>query len=195
MLSAIRSGAVDGIESYAVTVEVDAAGGLPHFAIVGLPASAVKESRERVSAALVNSGFVLPSRRLTINLAPADVRKEGTAFDLPIALGILAASGQIRADLPALSRAVFMGELGLDGTLRSVRGVLAVARSLQGERLLVVPPANALEAALARSVEVVAPATLADLVTQLRRDALVKFVAQAPAPGSEIGVDFRDVVG
>src|SRR3954468_1189791 len=95
MLAAVRSAALIGIDAYDVIVEVDAAPGLPQFTIVGLPAGSVKESRERVGAALVNSGFALPPRRHTINLAPADIPKSGTAFDLPIALGILAATHQL----------------------------------------------------------------------------------------------------
>ena len=97
MLAAIRSAAVIGIDAYDVTVEVDAAQGLPQWTIVGLANGAVKESRERVGSALVNSGFTLPPRRITVNLAPADTRKEGSAFDLPIALGILVATGQLAA--------------------------------------------------------------------------------------------------
>src|SRR5918998_813435 len=97
MLAAVRSAAVLGIEAYDVTVEVDAAPGLPNWTIVGLPAGAVKESRERVGAALANAGFKLPPRRITVNLAPADVRKEGTAFDLPIALGVLVGTGVVNA--------------------------------------------------------------------------------------------------
>src|SRR5688572_33023733 len=119
MLAAVRSAAVIGIDAYDVTVEVDAAHGLPQWMLVGLPAGAVKESRERVSAALANSGFVVPPRRVTINLAPGDQRKEGTLFDLPIALGFLAATGQL--DPEALSTVVAVGELGLDGTLRPIR--------------------------------------------------------------------------
>src|SRR6185312_17569839 len=111
MLAAIHSAAVLGIEAYDVTVEVDAAQGLPQWTIVGLPAGAVKESRERVGAALVNSGFVVPPKRYTINLAPADRRKDGTAFDLPIALGILVATGQLRAE--SVEQIVAVGELGL----------------------------------------------------------------------------------
>ena len=97
MLAAVSSAAVVGIDAYAVTVEVDSAQGLPQWTIVGLPVGAVKESRDRVGAALVNSGFTLPPRRITVNLAPADVRKDGTAFDLPIALGVLVATGQLPA--------------------------------------------------------------------------------------------------
>src|SRR3990172_5496187 len=126
MLAAIASAAVVGIDAYHVLVEVDVAAGLPQWTIVGLPAGAVKESRERVTAALANSGFQLPPRRVTVNLAPADTRKDGTAFDLPIALGLLVATGQI---LPAaVERIVALGELGLDGSLRPVRGVVPVAR-------------------------------------------------------------------
>src|SRR3954468_8904349 len=111
MLAAVRSAALVGIDAYDVIVEVDAAAGLPQWTIVGLAASAVKESRERVGAALVNSGCEVPPRRFTINLAPADTRKEGTAYDLPIALGILVATGQLNAD--ALKDRLFVGELGL----------------------------------------------------------------------------------
>ncbi|HZF73884.1 MAG TPA: magnesium chelatase domain-containing protein, partial [Gemmatimonadaceae bacterium] len=123
MLAAVRSAALVGIDAFDVIVEVDAAQGLPQWTIVGLAASAVKESRERVGAALVNSGFLVPPRRITVNLAPADVRKEGTAFDLPIAIGILVATGQLAAQ--PLERRMFVGELGLDGALRTMRGALS----------------------------------------------------------------------
>ncbi len=184
-----------GVESYDVTVEVDSAQGLPHFAIVGLPVGAVKESRERVSAALVNSGFVLPARRITVNLAPADVPKNGTAFDLPIALGVLAASGQIKQGLGALGNAVFMGELGLDGSLRSVRGVLSVARRLTKDLVLVVPPANATEASLARSVSVSSPATLRAVVEELCANALFNLSSPATPVVTRSDVDFNEVAG
>src|SRR5437764_9376742 len=113
MLAAVRSAALIGIDAYDVIVEVDAAAGLPQWTIVGLAAGAVKESRERVGAALLNSGFEVPPRRITVNLAPADVRKEGSAFDLPIAVGILIATGQL--DPEATLNRTFVGELGLDG--------------------------------------------------------------------------------
>jgi len=128
MLAAVRSAAIVGIEAYHVLVEVDVAPGLPQWTIVGLAAGSVKESRERVSAALLNSGFQLPPRRVTVNLAPADVRKDGTAFDLPIALGLLIGTGQLAAE--SVERIVALGELGLDGALRPVRGALPVARLL-----------------------------------------------------------------
>src|SRR3954465_11340365 len=125
MLAAIRSPAVFGIDAYDVCVEVDVAQGLPHWTIVGLPAGEVKESRERVVAALANSGFVLPPRRITVSLSPGDSRKVGTGFDLPIAIGLLIGIGQL--DAATVSRAVFLGELGLDGAIRGVRGALSVA--------------------------------------------------------------------
>jgi len=167
MLAAVRSAAVLGIDAYDVLVEVDVALGLPMWTIVGLPAGAVKESRERVSAALVNSGFVVPARRVTVNLAPADVRKEGSAFDLPIALGFLAATGQL--DPSALEEVVAVGELGLDGTLRPVRGALSVARRLadaggrrrtgSGGPTLILPQPNVTEASLVSRLSLSAPAT------------------------------------
>lgn len=120
MLSQVMSSAVQGVEAYRVDVETSLANGLPHFATVGLPDNAVKESRERVEAAIKQSGFTYPYRRVTINLAPADVRKVGSAFDLPIAVGILAASGQVSS--AGLEGYVFVGELSLDGSVRPVRG-------------------------------------------------------------------------
>lgn len=169
MLATVHSAAVLGIDAYEVAVEVDCAQGLPQFTIVGLAAGAVKESRERVSAALVNSGFLLPARRTTVNLAPADRKKEGTAFDLPVALGLLVATGQLAAESVAGLTAV--GELALDGTLRPVRGVLSIARlvALQGDRTLVVPPGNLREAQLVAGVRLASPETLGALVGDLRR--------------------------
>ena len=177
MLATVHSAAVLGIDAYEVAVEVDCAQGLPQFMIVGLAAGAVKESRERVSAALVNSGFTLPARRTTVNLAPADTKKEGTAFDLPVALGLLIATGQLPAESVAGLTAV--GELALDGTLRPVRGVLSIARlpGLQRERTLVVPPGNLREAQLVSGIRLASPETLTALVADLRRQSL----ASAPA--------------
>ena len=154
MLARVRSAAVLGIEAYPVEVEVDLTNGLPCFATVGLPHGAVKEGRERVTAALVNSGFEFPLRRITVNLAPADVRKDGSAFDLPVALGILVASGQVAE--PGLADQLFLGELGLQGDLRPVRGALslAVAARQAGARGLILPQANLAEAAVVDGLEV-----------------------------------------
>lgn len=174
MLAAIRSAAVLGVDAYDVTVEVDAAKGLPQWTIVGLAAGAVREAKERVAAALSNAGFVLPPRRYTINLAPADQRKDGTAFDLPIALGVLVATGQL--DPSAVADVAALGELGLDGALRAVRGVLPVALHLaratahHDRRLtLIIPPANAWEARVVSPLPSVSPPTLGALVQALQR--------------------------
>jgi magnesium chelatase family protein len=196
MLACVRSAAVAGIEAYPVAVEVDCAQGLPQFTVVGLAAGAVKESRERVSAAIVNSGFVMPPRRTTVNLAPADRRKEGTAFDIAIALGLLVATGQLAAG--AVERVAAIGELALDGAIRPVRGVLPVARLWAGDDnlQLIVPSANVQEAQLVSGIRLAAPRTLHDLVEQLRRGQLA-----APEPKGENtpamseAPDLRDVVG
>lgn len=197
MLAAIRSAAVIGIDAYDVTVEVDAAQGLPQWTIVGLPVGAVKESRERVGAAIVNSGFTLPPRRVTVNLAPADMKKEGSAFDLPIALGILVATGQLA---PAtVENRIFVGELSLDGAMRNIRGALSVARHVGrscSSAVLVVPPANHLETGRVTNITIAAPATLRELVMQLRDDDLITARAPETLVGSRAyDVDFADVVG
>jgi magnesium chelatase family protein len=206
MLAAVRSAAVIGIDAYDVLVEVDVALGLPAWTIVGLAAGAVKESRERVSAALANSGFAVPPRRVTINLAPADVRKEGTAFDLPIALGFLAATGQL--DPESLATIVAIGELGLDGSLRPVRGTLSVARRVAGSGrrrrtaaggvTLVLPPPNVPEASLVTRLPLSAPATLIEIVAQLEAARLEPpraADATSRAPADVELVDLADVVG
>ena len=196
MLAAVHSAAILGIEAYDVTVEVDAARGLPAWTIVGLPAGAVKESRERVGAALVNSGFTLPPRRVTINLAPADVKKEGTAFDLPIALGVLVATGQLAPD--PLAAIIAVGELGLDGSLRPVRGALPIARRAAQRRhaTLVLPPGNVAEAALVSAVPLCTPPNLAALIAALHERRLVPADVPPPAnPHDPQAPDFADVAG
>ena len=196
MLAAIHSAALVGIDAYDVTVEVDAAPGLPQWTIVGLAAGAVKESRERVGAALLNSGFDVPPRRITVNLAPADVRKEGSAFDLPIAIGILIATGQL--DRETVRDRMFVGELGLDGGLRAIRGALSISRHALRAKLsvLVLPPANVSEAARVSELNLTAPATLRDLVHDLRADSLSRPAhAITISPDHDDAVDFADVVG
>jgi magnesium chelatase family protein len=165
MIAEIRSGAVLGIDGFGVTVEIDLAAGLPSFTIVGLPNAAVRESRERVTSAIKNNGFKLPQKRITVNLAPADVRKEGAAFDLPIAIGILAASGQTSAAVSSAS--IILGELALDGRLKPVKGILPIALFARerGARRLVVPEANGAEAAVVTGIDA---APCADLREALR---------------------------
>jgi magnesium chelatase family protein len=154
MLAFTRSVGLVGISAFQVNVEVDSARGLPTFTIVGLPDNAVKESRERVQAAICNTGFSLPSKKLTINLAPAGRKKEGAAFDLPIAVGLLAASGFVPRD--RASRYAYLAELALDGSLRPVRGVLPMAAGLNGQGIegFIVPASNAGEAVIASPVPV-----------------------------------------
>ena len=195
MLATVRSAALVGIEAYDVFVEVDAAPGLPQWTMVGLPVGAVKESRERVGAALINSGFKLPPRRITVNLAPADRRKDGTAFDLPIALGILVATGQL--DAGSVDRIIFAGELGLDGAMRSIRGALPIARhaASSGATALVLPAPNLCEAGRVTRVRLSAPADLRELASSLMNGGLhiservLHDAATTDAP------DFADVVG
>ena len=168
MLARVTSLAVLGVNAYPVQVEVDLAPGLPAFTTVGLPEGAVRESKERVRAALANSGFVFPVNRITVNLAPADVRKEGAGFDLPMALGILAATGAV--PLESLEGLGVVGELALDGNLRPVRGALpmAVAASGDGFSSLIVPASNAAEAAVVEGVEVLAATSLLEVVAHLQ---------------------------
>ena len=146
MLARVFSASVYGIEARPVIIEADVRKGMPGFQIVGLPDSTVRESRERIGSAIRNSGFELPNRKITINLAPADFKKEGSAFDLPIAIGILAATGQL--DRNHLHNALIVGELGLDGAVKKVRGMLALAIhcSETGWAKMVVPEANQSEA-------------------------------------------------
>ena len=154
MLSGVATFAIIGIDSSEVTVEVDLRRGLPGFAIVGLPDRAVREAKERVRAALLNSGLDFPQQRITANLAPADLRKAGPSFDLAIAVAVLAATEQVPAE--RLGEYAVCGELSLGGTLRPIHGAVAVAAGARraGYRRLIVPVENAGEAALVPDVEV-----------------------------------------
>src|SRR5437763_2972029 len=196
MLAAVRSAAVLGVDAFDVTVEVDCTRGLPPWMIVGMAAISGKDSRERVSAALANSGIEIPQRRITVNLAPADVAKTGTAFDLPIAVAVLVAFGVIEPE--RVRDAVFLGELGLDGSMRPVRGVLSVARRLlqQGpRRMLVLPRANLAEASLVRDLAMCAPASIAELVDWLRAGDLPRADRLTAIVSDTVAADFSDVVG
>jgi magnesium chelatase family protein len=176
-LAVLRSRALTGLEAPEVTVEVHLGNGLPCFTIVGLPDTEVRESRDRVRAALLNSRFEFPSRRITVNLAPADLPKESGRFDLPIALGILAASNQLPAD--QLARYEFAGELSLSGALRPVRGALAMTwRAARHGRAFVLPAASAPEAALVSDAEIYAAESLLAVCGHLRGEERL-----APYPG------------
>jgi len=198
MLAKVYSCAVIGLEGAIVEVEVDTANGLPSFVVVGLPDAAVQESRERVQAAIRNAGFYFPAKRLTVNLAPAALRKEGPAYDLPIALGVLAAAGQILPE--ALAGALVMGELSLDGSVRHVRGILpmtALARGA-GYRTVFVPAEDAPEAALVPEVTVIPVANLAQLVNHFSGVETIAPLTLTPelnpAP-TFIPTDFREIKG
>ncbi|HEY9854320.1 MAG TPA: YifB family Mg chelatase-like AAA ATPase, partial [Stenomitos sp.] len=169
MLAKAQSGAVLGVDAYVVEVEVDIATGLPAFTVVGLGDTGVQESRERVKSAIRNSGFAFPPLRITCNLAPADIKKAGPSFDLPISVGILAASDQVVPE--RLAATMFIGELSLDGALRPVSGVLpiALAAARAGFKTLVVPSANAPEAALVSELTVYGAESLVQVVGLLNR--------------------------
>jgi len=164
MFSRVYSAAILGVDAYIVEVETDLDNKLPSFTTVGLGEGAVKESKERVSSALKNSGYFLPQKRVTINLAPADIRKEGTAFDLPIAIGILGADGRILLD--RFNDCVMVGELSLDGVLRHVPGILPITLAVRskGIRGIIVPKDNAKEAALVDGIDVYPAGCLNDVI-------------------------------
>lgn len=197
MFVQVDTGTVRGVDAFRVRVEVNLSAGLPCFTVVGLAQGSVREGRERVAAALRNSGFRLPSRRITINLAPADVRKAGTAFDLPIALGILAAAGHVPVE--ALTRHAFLGELGLDGRLRPVSGVLSVALRCASDGVtgLIVPRGNAEEARLVSELDVRSAQCLGDVVAHLRGEAPLEATPPRldPARPEDRGLDLADVRG
>ncbi len=198
-LAQVHSRALDGLQAAPVSVEVHLANGLPSFSLVGLAETEVKEARERVRAALLNSGLGFPhNKRIVVNLAPAELPKEGGRFDLPIALGLLAASGQI--DASPLAGLECAGELSLAGELRPVRGALAMSLALRREaspRQLVLPTASAAEAALVQGVTVWQASHLLDLVAALQpgSDAPLSRAA-APPPGPALAApDLRDIKG
>ncbi|HHX95648.1 MAG TPA: YifB family Mg chelatase-like AAA ATPase [Clostridia bacterium] len=177
MIATVGSCCTRGIEGDLVQVEVDVSQGLPGFFICGLPDASVKESKDRVRAAVKNSGFTFPLRRITVNLAPADIKKIGSHFDLPIAVGILAASEQI--PLNSLKDVFLLGELSLQGELRKANGVLPMALGLQEKipgALLAVPPENCREAALAKNLRITAPYNLADLVAILNKEKVLDLI-------------------
>ena len=192
-ITSMGSFALDG---FVVTVEADLSGGLPSFEVVGLPDNAVKESRDRVRSALKNTGFTFPVSRITVNLAPADIRKTGPVYDLPVLLAILSASGQLPAPGP---ESAFLGELSLDGAVRGAAGVLtmALAARARGVRRFFVPADNAREAAAVEGLEICAVHTVAELAAHLRGETPLVPVPPTPfdAQPDETLPDFADVCG
>lgn len=198
MLAKTHTLGLIGLDAHPVDIEVDVANGLPQTVLVGLPDSAIKESKERVRSGIKNSGFRYPADKITVSLAPADIKKEGALYDLPIAMGILAASKQIQPAL--LEEYWFAAELALDGRLRPVKGVLAMAQALSTHRIrkLVLPVANAPEAALVEGIQVFGFKTLTDLIEGLHNPETLKpFCGPGAAayPGSADEPDFADVKG
>jgi len=199
MLARIWSASLIGIDAVKVGVEIDIAGGLPGIVIVGLPSIEVQESKERVKAALKNAGYVFPVRKVVINLAPADLRKEGPSFDLPISIGILAASEQVNLQL--LGDLLFLGEVSLDGLLRPVAGVMAIAAAARqlGIKGLVVPADNAREAAVVKGVEVYGfkhLSEVADFLNEPQRYQPLQIDGiQELARSQFSGLDLKDVKG
>jgi magnesium chelatase family protein len=196
VLACLRTAAVFGIDACPVHVEVDVSFGFPSFTMVGLPDASVRESRDRVRSAIRNSGFEFPPHRITVNLAPADVRKAGASFDLPIALGILAAQGIVeRRHIVDL---VLLGELSLDGSIHATRGVLPIAAAAKRDGVagILLPTSNAGEAAVVRGLDVVPVASLVDAVQALNDPASRKAViaVQPPAPARAFA-DLADVRG
>ncbi|MBN1234045.1 MAG: YifB family Mg chelatase-like AAA ATPase [Candidatus Coatesbacteria bacterium] len=198
MLAKCQSASLFGLDAYIVDVEVDISPGLPQFSIVGLPDGAVKEAKERVRAAIINSGFIFPIKKITVNMAPADLRKQGTSYDLSIALGILAASRQIPSE--KLSDSVILGELSLDGTVKEIHGALAIASSINGENIksLIIPSSNAKEAALSGNFSVYPVDTLVqtiDFVSESEEILPISIDADKLLEESSFYLDFAEVRG
>lgn len=203
MIASVRTGSLNGLEAYPVTVEVDLSAGLPGLTIVGLPDAMVNESKERVKAAIKNSGFAFPLKKVVINLAPADLKKEGTGFDLPLCLGILIAS-EFLTPTDFLKETCFIGEVSLEGSLRRVNGALSMAlmAKKEGYQYLVVPEENVQEASLVDGVEVFGLSHLKDLPVlmlhppsfskPIDREALLR---QATGNSQRCAVDFADIKG
>jgi len=199
MLAKVLSSALLGIDAILIDVEVDIAQGLPQLATVGLPDGAVKESKDRVKAALKNSGYEFPNRKITVNLAPADVKKEGASFDLPISIGILAATGVIRRD--KLARYVLLGELSLDGGVKPVRGCLPIAVAAREMNLagIIIPQENVCEGGVVEGIEVIGVTELSQVVDFLNGTLDIPpyraDIDSLFSQGGEVGDDFSEVKG
>lgn len=198
MHTKISSATTIGVNAYEVEVEVDLSFGMLQFNIVGLPDAAIKESRQRVAAALKNCGIKLPERKITVNLAPADLKKEGSLFDLPIAVGILQAGEYITIDKQFLQETLFLGELSLDGTIKSVKGILPVAYDAlkMGKKRIILPHANAQEAALIKPLEIIGVESLTQLINYLRKEIVIQPTPHIlPENVTLHDLDFADVTG
>ena len=197
MLSKVLSAATFGIDAVRIVVEVDSGQGLPGFTMVGLPDAAVRESYARVRSALANCGLLFPNKFITVNLSPADVKKEGSAYDLPIALGILHAGEYLRDE--HLEGRLFAGELSLDGSLAAIRGALSITAAVRNDpaiREVIVPLINANEAAAVESITVIGAPHLPALLDHLRGDSRIDRSVSSPTIERELEVsDYAEVRG
>src|SRR5918999_867755 len=199
MLAKVNSAALYGIDALRVEVEIDLASGLPQLSTVGLPEGAVKESKDRIRAAVKNCGYTFPAKRITINLAPADIKKEGSAYDLPMAVGILAAEEAIGKQL--IDDYLLIGELSLDGSVKPVRGALPIAMAAKKEKVkgLILPEQNASEAAVVAEVEVLGVRDLPQVVEFLNGAQAIEptrvNLADLFTRHSQYNADFNDVKG
>lgn len=174
MLSIIKSMSLVGLEGYLIDVQVDISGGLPSWEIVGLPDASIRESKERVRIAIKNSGYEIQSRRIVINLAPADIKKEGAFFDLPIAIGILNSMGEIQNE--ELGDIAFIGELSLDGKINKLNGILPICMEAKrlGIKKIVIPYENIKEASIVSGIEIIGAKTLQEVIDYLNLNRLTK---------------------
>jgi len=199
MLAKCYTSALMGIDAYGVEVEVDISRGLPNFNIVGLPDTAVREAKERITAAIKNSQFNFPSGRITINLAPADIKKEGSSFDLPMAIGILKATGAIRKN--ELSSYIILGELALDGGVRRINGALPMVLKAKERKIkkIALPLENAREASVIKEIEVYPLENLSQTVKFLNEEIIIEpykcDIEEVLKENSYYEVDFSEVKG
>jgi len=202
MHAKVFSATTIGVDAHSVEVEVDVSLGLVQFYIVGLPDTAIKESSKRILTSLKNCGFRLPAKRITVNLAPADLKKEGTLFDLPIAIGILLAGEHLELPKQFLNETIFLGELSLDGSIRGIKGALAIAYDAKrlGKKRMILPKSNAQESALIKDLEIIGVISIVELISYLRKETsieptkniLPKLVEKQKVCGS---LDFAQVKG
>lgn len=202
MLSKIKSMSLEGLNGYLVEIQVDVSGGLPSFEIVGLPGIRVKEAKERVRSAIKNSNIEFPSRKIVINLAPANIRKEGTFYDLPIAIGILMAFGEIRnIKIDGFESTIFLGELSLDGKINGVNGVLPICiEALElGIKRVIIPRENVLEASIIKGLEIIPADNLKDVIKYLKGEKILqKYISPKNISlnnDTNYGIDFSEVKG
>ena len=199
MLSKIKSIALNGLEGKLVEIQTDISNGIPEFEIVGLPDASVKEAKQRINAAIKNSNIEFPNKKILINLAPANIRKEGSSFDLAMAVGILTAMGIIPdIDIDRLASTIFIGELSLDGKVNRTNGILPMcieAKEL-GIKTVIIPKANSNEAAIISELDIIAISSIQETIMYLNNDKSIhKIIGEQFRPNSNYNIDFSEVKG